>query len=216
MNDRSFNKGIEDVADEQGSPATKRDKAAARRRQTILEAAMICFIENGYHQTGVRDIARQAGVSLGNLYNHFAGKHDVLAEIAALERSELDAFFKLLADPSAPLDVLDRFVTAYAAYLATPENIVLTIEISSEAIRKPDIGTLFLANRNDLATALALVVARGVSEGDLRADLDADEASLMIIELIDASAYRSVLGEVPMGKMIGGLKGFIFAAVRNG
>ncbi|MCG8505190.1 MAG: TetR/AcrR family transcriptional regulator [Sphingomonadales bacterium] len=175
----------------------------------------MCFLETGYHQTGVRDIAKRAGVSLGNLYNHFAGKHDVLVEIAALERAELDPFLKLLAEPSPALDVLDKFVTAYATYLATPENIILTIEISSEAIRKPDIGDQFLANRNHLATALASVIERGVAEGGLRTDLDPNEASLMIIELIDGSAYRSVLGEVPMRKMLSGLKGFIFAAMRS-
>ena len=75
------------MSDKQSGTETKRSKAVARRREQILEAAVTCFIENGYHQTGVRDIARRAGISLGNLYNHFPGKHDVLAEIAALERA---------------------------------------------------------------------------------------------------------------------------------
>lgn len=203
------------MTEEPERTATTREKATAARRAKILDAAIMCFLETGYHQTGVRDIAKRAGVSLGNLYNHFAGKHDVLVEIAALERAELDPFLKLLAEPSPALDVLDKFVTAYATYLATPENIILTIEISSEAIRKPDIGDQFLANRNHLATALASVIERGVAEGGLRTDLDPNEASLMIIELIDGSAYRSVLGEVPMRKILAGLKGFIFAAMRN-
>jgi len=197
------------------SPTKKREKATRQRRTRIMKAAMTCFLENGYHQTGVRDIARRAGVSLGNLYNHFPGKHDVLAEIAALERAELAPFLKLLAELSPVLDVLDRFVTAYATYVAAPENIMLTIEITSEAIRKPDIGALFLANRSELVAALASVVERGVAHGDLRADLVPDEASKLIIELIDASAYRSVLSEVAMRKILAGLKGFVFAAVRN-
>ena len=176
---------------------------------------MTCFLENGYHQTGVRDIAKRAGVSLGNLYNHFPGKHDVLAEIAALERAELAPFLRLLVEPSPVFEVLDRFVTAYATYLAAPENIMLTIEITSEAIRKPDIGALFLANQSELVTALASVIERGVAGGDVRADLDPDEASQLIIELIDASAYRSVLSEVAMRKILAGLKDFVFAAVRN-
>lgn len=198
------------------SPAKKREKATNERRAKIMEAAMTCFLENGYHQTGVRDIAKRAGVSLGNLYNHFPGKHDVLAEIAALERVELAPILKLLAEPSPALEVLDRFVAAYATYLSAPENIILAIEITSEAIRKPDIGALFLANRGELVTALASVIERGVAGGDLRADLDPDEASQLIIELIDACAYRSVLGEVGMRKILAGVKDFVFAAVRNG
>ena len=215
MNDRSFNMALADMTESPVRPAKKREKATSQRRAKILEAAVMCFLENGYHQTGVRDIAKRAGVSLGNLYNHFPGKHDVLAEIAALERAELTPFLKLLAEPSPALEVLDRFVTAYATYLAAPENIMLTIEITSEAIRKPDIGTLFLANRSELVTALASVIERGVAGGDLRADLDPDEASQLIIELIDASAYRSALSEVAMPKILAGLKDFVFAAVRN-
>ncbi|HDO1150981.1 TPA: helix-turn-helix transcriptional regulator, partial [Aeromonas salmonicida] len=41
-----------------------------QRRELIIQAALGCFIERGFHQTGMRDIAAAAGVSLGNLYNH--------------------------------------------------------------------------------------------------------------------------------------------------
>jgi AcrR family transcriptional regulator len=56
----------------------KRDAALKERRLHILDAAIACLSEKGYHQTGMRDIAKRAEVSLGNLYNHFPGKHDML------------------------------------------------------------------------------------------------------------------------------------------
>ncbi len=201
----------------QDSAATdgKRAKAAAQTKTKILESALTCFLENGYHQTGVRDIAKRAGVSLGNLYNHFPGKHDVLVEIAAMERADLEPFLRMLAKPASAPTVLEKFIKAYATYLAAPENVILTIEISSEAIRKADIGELFVSNREQLVAALTSVMERGVAEGDFRRDLDPNEASQLIIELIDASAYRSVLGEIPMRKIVGGLRDFIFAAVRS-
>ncbi len=192
----------------------KRAKAAAQKRAKILESALICFLENGYHQTGVRDIAKRAGVSLGNLYNHFPGKHDVLVEIAAMERADLEPYLKMLAKPASAPTVLEKFIKAYATYLAAPETVILTIEISSEAIRKPDIGELFVSNREELVSALTTVIQRGVADGAFRKDLDPNEASQLIIELIDASAYRSVLSEISMRKIHGGLKDFIFAAVK--
>ena len=203
------------MTEKQAKTETKRDRMVAARREQILDAAVMCFLESGYHQTGVRDIAKRAGVSLGNLYNHFPGKHDVLAEIAALERKELVPFLKQLAEPSPAREVLDRFVTAYATYLAAPETIILTIEITSEAIRKPDIGELFVANRNELVSGLSSVIERGVADDDFRPSLDPKETALLIIELIDGSAYRSVLSDVPMQEIIGGLKDFVFAAVRK-
>ena len=196
-------------------PETKRDKTAAQRRAKILEAAMRCFLESGYHQTGVRDIAKSAGVSLGNLYNHFSGKHDVLAEIAALERSELEPFREMLAERASAPEILDRFIAAYATYLAAPENVILTIEITSEAIRKPDIGALFLANRMVLVAALESVIQRGIAEGDFRAGSDPHQVSQLIIELIDGSAFRCVLGDVAVQEMLVSLTDFVFAAVRS-
>nr|WP_280115265.1 TetR/AcrR family transcriptional regulator [Roseibium denhamense] len=196
-------------------PGTKRDKAVAQRRRTILDAAMLCFIENGYHQTGVRDIAKRAGVSLGNLYNHFPGKHDVLAEIAALERAELTPFLDLLAGSDAPAKTIDDFVAAYAAYLGKPENVILTIELTSEAIRKPDIGELFVANRRDLTAALASVLRQGMSNGDFRTSLDPDASAQMIIELVEAAAFRAVLSKTTVASKLAGLTDFLHAAIRS-
>ncbi|MEM9617789.1 MAG: TetR/AcrR family transcriptional regulator C-terminal domain-containing protein [Pseudomonadota bacterium] len=119
----------------------------------------------------------------------------------------------MLAKPRSAGIVLEKFIKAYANYLAAPENIILTIEISSEAVRKPDIGELFVANREELVTALTSVLQRGVEAGEFRKDLKPNEASQLIIELIDASAYRSVLSDIAMRKILGGLKDFIFAAV---
>lgn len=203
------------MSDGSSKPPSKRDRAAARRRETILDAALMCFIENGYHQTGVRDIAKRAGVSLGNLYNHFPGKHDVLVEIAALERAELAPFLDLLARPGSATKILDRFLTTYANYLAKPENVILTIEISSEAIRKPDIGDLFVANRDALVAALASVIKRGIDDGEFRTGLDPEDAAQHIIGLIDASAYRAVLSEISMRRVLRGLKDFVSAALRR-
>ncbi|MCB4458436.1 TetR/AcrR family transcriptional regulator [Leisingera sp. McT4-56] len=193
--------------------ASKRGKALAQRRAQILEAALECFLENGYHQTGVRDIAKKAGVSLGNLYNHFPGKHDVLAEIAALERLEMAPFLKTLAKPSPAPKVLEKFLTAYAEYVADPDTVILTLEISGEAIRKPDIAAMFMENRDQLAAALTAVLKRGIAEGDLRRLPNPQETAQLIIEATEGSAYRCVLSNVPMRKVMKGLWDFVSAAV---
>ena len=196
------------------NPASdKRDKALAGRRRKILEAAVMCFLESGYHQTGVRDIAARAGISLGNLYNHFPGKHDVLVEIAALEREELDSFIRQLGKNSSALKVLDRFVASYAKYLSAPENAILSIEITSAAIRKEDLAALFMDNRQALIDALANLLTRGVRSGDFVLQSDAQEAAQLVLELIEARGYHSVLGGTPMRKLLPGLTAFLRGAL---
>lgn len=201
------------MAKDTKKPGSIREKTTAKRRNQILEAAVMCFLERGYHQTGVRDIAARAGVSLGNLYNHFRGKHDVLVEIAMLERREMEPFLKILNSTASAPKVLKKFIRAYAKYLAALENVILTLEISSEAVRQPDIAQLFVENRARLTEALEAVVRRGIADGDLRAVPDPLQASQLVIETLEGSAYRSVLSELPMNKIIGSLEDFVLSAL---
>jgi AcrR family transcriptional regulator len=201
------------MTEDKSEPGSSREKAVAKRRNQILEAAVMCFLERGYHQTGVRDIAARAGVSLGNLYNHFRGKHDVLVEIAMLERREMEPFLKILSSKRSAPKVLKKFIKAYAKYLAAPENVILTLEISSEAVRQPDIAQLFVANRSSLTEALESIVRRGIADGDLRAVPDPLQASQLVIEVLEGSAYRSVLSEMPMNKIIVSVEDFILSSL---
>ena len=50
---------------------------AEHTRSEILQAANRLFIDRGYHGTSMRQIAQQAGISLGGIYNHFSGKEDI-------------------------------------------------------------------------------------------------------------------------------------------
>jgi AcrR family transcriptional regulator len=48
------------------------------RRLEILRAAGRTFREQGFAETGMRDIAEAAALSPANLYNYFQGKHEIL------------------------------------------------------------------------------------------------------------------------------------------
>ena len=79
MNERSFLFG-DKMTDEltlSKSDATKGE----RTRSDIVLAAHDLIIQNGYHGTSMRQIAKQAGISLGGIYNHFASKEDIFREV---------------------------------------------------------------------------------------------------------------------------------------
>ncbi|MEU7860662.1 TetR/AcrR family transcriptional regulator [Nonomuraea sp. NPDC049141] len=54
---------------------------AAETPRRIRSAAISLFAERGFHGTGIRDIATQAGVTLSSLYHHFGSKDDLLVDI---------------------------------------------------------------------------------------------------------------------------------------
>ena len=50
-------------------------------KEHIEEAAKKLFIKHGFHGTSMRLIAGEADVSLGNLYNYYKTKEDILQSI---------------------------------------------------------------------------------------------------------------------------------------
>ncbi len=75
-------------------------KASALRVRRIEDAALKLFKERGFHGVGMREIAREAGVSLGNIYNYFDSKEPIFHSI----------FQRLFADFVAPEQPLARKV----------------------------------------------------------------------------------------------------------
>ena len=53
-------------------------KLVEERRGQLLRAAVKLFSENGYYTTTIQMIAREAGVSIGLIYQYFGDKDDIL------------------------------------------------------------------------------------------------------------------------------------------
>ena len=62
-----------------------RSKGAPKKgeitRVAIEDAAVELFMKHGYHATSMRQIAERAGLALGGIYNHFAGKDELFEAI---------------------------------------------------------------------------------------------------------------------------------------
>ena len=71
------------------SAPTRRRLTAEERRSAILDAALTAFSQKGYHATSLDDIAREAGVSKALIYEHFASKQELHADLIARNAREL-------------------------------------------------------------------------------------------------------------------------------
>ena len=60
----------------EGSSVRALTPKARRTRERILGAALALFAERGYEATTMRDVAREAGASLGLAYRYFASKEE--------------------------------------------------------------------------------------------------------------------------------------------
>jgi AcrR family transcriptional regulator len=83
--------------------------AKARLREVratlIMDAAEEVFIEKGYHEASMDEIAARAGVAKGTLYQHFPGKEDLV--FALIERA-LDLFAQAVEQAAAASNLTAR------------------------------------------------------------------------------------------------------------
>jgi AcrR family transcriptional regulator len=78
-----------------------------RTRTEILQAASTLFIKHGFHGTSMRQIAEQAGIALGGIYNHFSSKEEIFTAVA-IECHPLWEVFPLMN--AAQGETIEEFV----------------------------------------------------------------------------------------------------------
>ena len=61
------------------------------RRRRILDAALECFDAKGVAATTIEDICAGAGLSVGSIYHHFAGKDDIFERLVEEAMAEYRA-----------------------------------------------------------------------------------------------------------------------------
>lgn len=120
-------------------PATR----AAERRQHILDTARRLFIENGFHGTGVAQIAAVSGIKVGQIYRDFASKEDIIAEIADRDLSEfLDEAGLARAIKAGDRAAIRDWILTFVTYEEDIEGYRLMPEIMAESARSARIARL--------------------------------------------------------------------------
>jgi len=125
----------------------KTERAPARgregeRRRAILDAASRVFLRQGVHAAGMRDIAAELGMAVGNLYYYFEDKEDLLAFVQEDALAGLLALAaRVRALPLEPAARLHLLVVGHVVRLndaqGTPGSLAhLEIELLSPSRRR--------------------------------------------------------------------------------
>ncbi|WP_152352389.1 TetR/AcrR family transcriptional regulator [Brachybacterium subflavum] len=166
------------------------------KRAAIVAAARRCFSRDGFRQTSMPDIAAEAGVSTGAPYRYFAGKDELILEIAG------DAFrfiFEPLERAVEHGDALTVSELIRAAVARAGESAVVdpagqpvsiddllrcAVQAWGELLRNERLRVHaqhgFDAMRRSMATSLH----RGQEAGIVREDLDIDRTTRVVMALL--------------------------------
>lgn len=136
---------------------------AALRRRKLTETARKLFIENGFHQTGMAQIAKESGIAIGQIYRDFTSKEEIIAASIQsdcglkLKYDDLDHAIRT-RDTAAVRTWLHHCVQASDKL----DDARMFAESVAECSRNPRIAAVFTAMQNNLRrrilAALTLLV----------------------------------------------------------
>ncbi|MEV7761148.1 TetR/AcrR family transcriptional regulator [Curtobacterium flaccumfaciens pv. flaccumfaciens] len=165
------------------------------RRAMIVEAARAVIVRNGVGATGLRDIAAEAGVSVGTVTYHFGSVAEILNEVVVLETERF--YGAIVAAVDAEPDVLVGLRMLVAPLFGDTEQVRQHWRIWSDywtaVVRRPEVAAEYAERIRVWEACLVRVIRRGVDAG-VFADVDADTVALQLAAYSDGVATQIAQG----------------------
>ncbi|KLV25406.1 MULTISPECIES: TetR/AcrR family transcriptional regulator [Bacillus] len=161
----------------------------------IIDAAVVVIAENGYHQSQVSKIAKQAGVADGTIYLYFKNKEDILISLFKekmgqfIERMENDIQKK----PSAKEKLL-LLIREHFRLLSQDHHLALVTQLE---LRQSNLELRQKINEvlKGYLNMLDSILAEGKKTGEFRQNLDVRLARQMVFGTIDETATTWVMND---------------------
>lgn len=129
------------------------------RRQQILDAACERVRQSGFHGASMADIAKVAGLSVGQIYRYFENKEAIIGAIVAQDLAEMrDKFAELESQPGTLLDAIEGHLPEAVDKCFDSRRAALALEVVAEAARNPKVaGIVREADEQERALAKTMM-----------------------------------------------------------
>jgi len=174
-----------------------RPDVSAERKPQILLAAMQVFLQKGFTAARMEDIAKQAGLSVGNLYRYFPGKLDItLALMELFLEPSLSNSNDLL---SAPGTCRERLESSFLRVLEKQDASLLTLygEMYHLARYEPRVRTVLQDYNQRYQKIVADLLQQGIQNGELR-PVDTDAVAFAFQSVFDGFMQNMTLTSQPL------------------
>jgi TetR/AcrR family transcriptional regulator, cholesterol catabolism regulator len=191
------------------TPNAMRAGGLPTRDRLAVEAARM-FAQRGYHGTSVSDLAAALGIQKSSLYAHISGKADLLAEIALAGAAAFHAALDALPDGAAAGERLELALRAHLAVVESQLD-VATVWLQEWRYLTGEARDVFLRERHRYEERIRDLFEAAVRSGDLRRDLDVDDATLVFLSVANW-AYTWLMPETD----VAGLTSRLMSVLRGG
>lgn len=176
-----------------------------QRREQILNAALASAARRGFHQTTMREICQEAGLSVGAVYNYFQSKEQILEALTKRGRVEKERMIQQLqAFPTARHAITDLLRQMFAVYASESFQTFgpVDVETYGEALRNRRVRRIAQEEIRALADPLTSVISRWQTDGQVRADLDAEDLAYYLVSVsVGMKVLVLLLSEPDVGKL---------------
>jgi AcrR family transcriptional regulator len=170
----------------------KHNETVLDRRIQILEAAMTCFAECGFHQTSMHDISAEAGISVGLIYRYFKSKEEVIAALAAEHKKNIAELLERAGEARSLLEAMEILFTSHCCERSPHIISAFVVDLFAEASRNPQVAKIVRNVVKTKTDGVAELIARSPEARRIAPWLDPREIAEMIFAVNDGSMMRSV------------------------
>lgn len=168
------------------------------RRHRIAEALWRIAGSRGLDGVGLREIAAEAGVSLGQLQHWFATKDELLAfalqRHGALTGARVEQALRDAAGPVTPFDVVRATVRELLPLTGESRTgLLLHVAFLARAVHDDALRALTRDGLRPLEALLAEQIRRGIERGDVPDDRDPDVEATLLIGLAEGLTNYALL-----------------------
>ena len=174
---------------------------AEKTRQELLDATMRVLLRQGVAGTRVSEIAREAGIKPGSIYNHFPSKTDLI--IAAITAHAPHVIGDLLAGIGNQ-SVIEAF-RKIGTELVDPARRTMSpvmLELIASAGREPEVAGIVRESFAARETATADVVRLAQDSGEVDPALDAEALARFVNMVALGSLSIAALGLKPVDQQV--------------
>jgi TetR/AcrR family fatty acid metabolism transcriptional regulator len=163
--------------------------------QQIIDAAIRVFARNGYYNSRVSDIAREAGIASGTIYLYFRTKEEILVRLFRDKMAEWVAEVRreIALEPDA-VRKIRRLVSLHFSVLEQNPDLAEVVQVELRQGHKFFRG----ASAHEVSAyfdLIASVLEEGIAAGQIRKDLPVKIATKTLFGAMDQLATSWVLGK---------------------
>lgn len=169
--------------------ASLREKQKAQRRELIEKAAGELFVEKGFEETAIDEIAERALVSPATVYNYYGSKGELLLALVARGEVGIEerrtSFLKLTKVESPTKLITDVIMSNVEDTLSALSkelwgHVVAYIATTTD----PDVAPKYLDTiMGGLAKAIEQVIEYFVEQGKIKSDIDCTYVAYLLTRI---------------------------------